>query len=1069
MKPVFRIALAAISIAAGLIGLAEALFPQQVPPEMYSQLKWRLIGPFRAGRVTCVTGVPGNTGVYYAGTPGGGLWKTEDGGQVWKPVFDDARVASVGAVAVAPTNAKIVYVGTGEQTPGNGVWKSTDSGATWRQTGLEKTRFISTIRIDPANPEIVFVATLGDRTSEDQRGVFKSSDGGATWKKVLYRDEQSGVIDLSFASDAPATVFAAFQRRGGGPGGGRGAAQPAPMQEIYKSTDAGETWQPLNETGLPDKNLGRIGIAVAPGTSGRRVYAIVDQGFFRSDDSGATWTKTTSDPRILSSGYFGQVFVNTRNPDDVFIGQTSMYRSTDGGKNWYAFNGAPSGDDFHSIWVNPENPQFMIQGVDQGAIISEDGGRTWSSWYNQPTGQLYHLTTDNQYPYMVYASQQDSGTVGIPSRSSFGEISDAERISIGGFEAAYIAVDPLHQNYIYSNSWYGSVVRFDRVTGQIPTVFVRSAKYREASMAPLVYSPQDPHTLYLGTQYVLKTTDGGMSWKEISPDLTIAPTPSGAPPPAAAAGGGRGGRGGAINTLAVSTVRAGVIWSGATNGRIQVTQDEGANWKDVTPEKLYPARASNQPGPLGSVQIIDASHFDANTAYAAVTAGPDPAPYIFRTTDSGENWEKITSGLPADSIVRFVREDTQRRGLLFAGTDTSVWVSFDNGDQWQSLQLNLPVSSMRDLVVHGDDLVLATYGRSLYILDDITPLRQANAGAANADATLFRPANAVRARWDVYQDTPPPREVAAGPNPPDGAIIDYYLKNAPSGDYSLDILDAKGNQVRHYSTAEMAMPTLPPNVPDYWFAPPAVLPKTPGPTRFVWDLRYPDPDALPYSYYGNFLDYVEYTLADHAIAGETPRIQPQGPLAVPGHYTAVLSIGGRKYSQPFVVTMDPRVPASQADLESQLAWAQKATRGMTASKDSFGQMNALISAMSDAQKSLSSSSGQPNDLATSLKSLSDEAAGLQAGSPQNPTAPAVGPINRDLSRIYWMIESGDSAPSETAKASVQELCDSLDKALNSWRELNTNKLPALNSQLEANHLSTLPLTSRIASAPACGK
>jgi photosystem II stability/assembly factor-like uncharacterized protein len=1067
MKRVFRTAFEAIILVAGLALGGSALPAQQVPPSLYSQLKWRLIGPFRGGRVTCVTGVSGNTAVYYAGTPGGGLWKTEDGGQLWKPVFDDANVASVGAVAVAPTNARIVYVGTGEQTPGNGMWKSTDAGTSWKHIGLEKTHFISTVRVDPRNPDTVFVASLGDRTSGDQRGVFKSTDGGATWKKVLYRDELSGVIDLTFASDAPSILFAAFQRRG--PGGGRGGAQPAPVQEIYKSTDSGETWQPLNETGLPSSGLGRIGVVVAQGTSGQRVYAIVDQGFFRSDDSGATWTRMTTDPRVTSSGYFGQVFVNPRNPDDVFIGQTSMYRSTDGGKNWIAFNGAPSGDDFHSIWVNPENSQYMIQGVDQGAIISEDGGKTWSSWYNQPTGQLYHLTTDNQFPYMVYASQQDSGTVGIPSRSSFGEISDAERISIGGFEAAYIAVDPQHPNYVYSNSWYGSVVRFDRVTGQIPTVFIRSAKYREASMAPLVYSPQDPHTLYLGTQYVLKTTDGGMSWKEISPDLMAVPPPAGATPTPAATGGGRGGRGGAINTLAVSTVRAGVIWSGATNGRIQVTQDEGASWKDVTPEKLFPARAANQPGPLGSVQIIDASHFDANTAFAAVTAGQEPAPYIFRTTDGGANWQNITNGLPADAMVRFVRGDTERRGLLFAGTETSVWVSFDNGDYWQSLQLNLPVTSMRDLVVQGDDLVLATYGRSLYILDDITPLRQADGRTADSDAALFKPANAVRTRWDVYQDTPPPREVAAGPNPPDGAIFDYFLKSAPSGDYSLDIFDAKGNLVRHYSTTALAMPIKPPNVPEYWFAPPAVLPKTAGVTRFVWDLRYPDPEALPYGYFGGFLDYVEYTLADHAIAGETPRIQPQGPIAVPGHYSAVLNVGGKKYTQPFVVTMDPRVPASQIDLEIQLAWAQKATRGMAVSKESFEHLADLRAAMEDRQKLIAASAGQANDLANSVKALADEVAALQGGSQQNPTAPAIGPINRDLSRIYWMIESGDSAPSETAKASVQEFCDSLDKALDSWREINTTKLPALNSQLEAGHLTPLPLSSKIPSTPACGK
>ncbi len=1069
MKPCFRFAIVTIIAIVGVAGESGALFSQQMPPQLFSQLKWRLIGPFRAGRVTSVTGVPGNTAVYYAGTPGGGLWKTEDSGQVWRPIFDDAGVASVGAVAVAPSDAKIVYVGTGEQTPGNGMWKSTDAGATWKRIGLEKTHFISTVRVDSHNPDIVLVAALGDRTSGDQRGVFKTTDGGATWKRVLYRDEQSGVIDLSSAPDAPAIVFAAFQRRAFGPGGGgRGAAQQPAVQEIYKSTDAGEMWQPLAETGLPAAGLGRIGIVVAPGSRGQRVYAIVNQGFFRSDDSGATWTKTTTDARITSSSYFGQVFTNPQNPDDVFIGQTSMYRSTDGGKNWIAFNGAPSGDDFHSIWVNPENPQYMIQGVDQGAIISEDGGRTWSSWYNQPTGQLYHLTTDNQYPYIVYASQQDSGTVAIPSRSAFGEISDAERFSIGGFEAAYIAADPLHPNYIYSNSWYGSVVRFDRVTGQIVTVFVRSEKYREASMAPLVYSPQDPHTLYLGTQYLLKTTDGGMSWKEISPDLSAIPQVTGATPPVGAAP-GRGGRGGAINTLAVSTVRAGVIWSGATNGRIHMTQDEGANWKDVTPEKLFPERTQNQQGPLGSIQIIDASHFDANTAFAAVTAGQEPAPYIFRTLDGGQSWQKIVTGLPADVNVRFVREDTVRRGLLFAGTDTSVWVSFDNGDHWQSLQLNLPVSSMRDLVVHGDDLVLATYGRSLYILDDISPLRQADARMAGSDATLFRPANAVRTRWDLYQDTPPPREVAAGPNPADGAILDYFLKSPPSGEDSLDILDAKGNLVRHFSTIAHPLPSKPPNVPEYWFAPPAVLPLKAGATRFVWDLHYPDPEALPYGYFGGFLDYVEYTLADHAIAGETPRIQPQGLFALPGHYTAVLNVGGRKYSQPFVVTMDPRVAASQSDLQEQFAWAQKATRGMSVSKDSFEQLAALRAAVEARQKSFSSSGGQPGDLANSLKTLADEAEAFQSGSRQTPDAPGVGPINRDLSRIYWMIESGDSAPSETAKASVQEFCDSLDHAIDSLRKWGDQKLPALQAQLRSNHLEPLPVTLAIPSGPACGK
>ncbi len=1057
---------------------------QQMPPELYSKLKWRLIGPFRAGRVTSVTGIPGNTAVFYIGTPGGGVWKTIDGGQVWTPIFDDARVASIGDVAVARTNANIVYVGTGEQTPGNGMWKSTDAGATWAHIGLEQTHFISSVLIDPKNPDIVLVGALGDRNSGDQRGIFRTTDGGKSWARTLYRDETSGVIDLSYDPSAPSIVFAAFQRRPGGPGAGgggrgRGGAAQAPQIDIYKSTDAGIDWQPLKSSGLPEANLGRIGIVVAPETYGQRVYSIMNQGVFRSDDSGATWTRASTDPRVISTGYFGKIFVNPRNPDDVFVGQTSMYRSTDGGHNWYAFNGAPSGDDFHVIWVNPENPRYMIQGVDQGAIISEDGGKTWSSWYNQPTGQLYHVSTDNEFPYMVYGSQQDSGTVGIPSRGPNGEILDSDRISVGGFEFSYLVVDPLNPNFIYSNSWYSSVVRFDRRTGQVATVFVHGADDRVAQMAPLVFSPQDPRTLYLATQYVLKTTDGGMNWTKISPDLAPPPPPppANANAPAGGAGGGRGGggRGGAIYSLAPSPMpRSSVMWAGTagtSTSRIQMTLDGGKNWKDVSPKDL-PAGANGAPLPA-VVQIIDASHYDARTAYAAMTLFNSDAPLLYRTHDGGATWQKIINGLPGDAITRFIREDTERKGLLFAGTETSVWVSFDDGDHWQSLQLNLPVTSMRDLVVHGNDLVLATYGRSIYILDDISPLRQADAQVTAKDTFLFHPSNAVRTRWDVNQDTPYPLGTAAGPNPPDGAIIDYFLKNAASGEMSLDILDAKGNLVRHYTTTPPALPTLPANVPDYWFAPPAVLSTAPGATRFVWDLRYQDPDVLPYSYYGNFLDYIEYTLADHAIPYETPRVQPQGPLAVPGIYTAVLTVAGQKYEQTFKVTIDPRVKttATQADLDDQLAWAQKATRGLSASKGAYSQLTALIEAIADRQKAAASDA----DLTAALKAAMDKIMDVREGArpsadapPGTLPTPGVGPVNRELARAFAMIESGDMRPSETAKAAVQELCTALDKDFDAWKQWNSQTLPSLNAQLSSRQLVPLASAAIFPAMSACG-
>jgi photosystem II stability/assembly factor-like uncharacterized protein len=1060
-------------------GAAPAL-AQQIPPELFSKLHWRLIGPFRGGRITAVTGIPANTAVYYAGTPGGGIFKTTDSGQTWTPIFDAAQVASIGAIAVAPSNASIIYVGTGEQTPGNGMWKSTDAGVTWKHIGLDKTHFISSVLVDPQKPNYVLVAALGDRASGEERGVFQSTDGGATWKKVLYRNEQFGVIDMTFDPRSPKVVFASFQRRAapqGAAGRGQGAADaPPPEPDIYKSMDEGANWQPLSSAGLPAKNLGRIGIAIAPGSAGRRVYLIIDQGFFRSDDGGATWTQTTKDPRIVSSGYFGKVFVNPANQDDVFIGQTSMYRSMDGGRTWVAFTGAPSGDDYHLIWINPENPRYMIQGVDQGAVISENGGQTWSSWNNQPNGQLYHVSTDNQYPYIVYAAQQDSGTVGIPSRSNFGAIADAERFSVAGFEAAYIAPDPLNPNLIYSNSWYGSVVRFDKVTGQIVTVFVRPNKYRVATMAPLVFSPQDPHTLYLGAQYVLKTTDGGMSWQEISPDVTAVPAPPATPDGGAGRGGRGGGRGGVINTLAVSTIRGGVMWTGSSNGRIQMTQDGGANWKDVTSPDFPSATTPNNASFPGAVQIIDSSHFDAGTAYAALSSPPtaDPAPHIFRTHDGGATWQKIVTGLPADTFVRFVREDSVRKGLLFAGTETSVWVSFDDGDHWQSLMLNLPVTSMRDMVVKGDDLVLATYGRSIYILDDISLLRSPDLGVIASKASgsagevaLFPPANTVRSRWDVYQDTPLQRETAMGDNPPDGAIIDYYLKSAPSREITLDILDAKGNLVRHYSSNAMMSNPLLPNVPEYWFAPDPVLSKLAGAQRFAWDLRYDNPTILPYSYYGNILDYVEYTLADHAIPGQTPRIQPQGPIAAPGKYTAALTANGRAVRQAFTVTMDPRVHVSQADLEEQLTLALNTIRGLALSTDAYEQAGVLRAAI-DARLA---TSGLPSDVSDALKKAQKDAGEVQDGVPPNPgpARPGIGPVNRDLARVYWMIESGDSKPSETAKAAVQELCGALDKGFDAWRTLNAQTLPVLNAQLAAQKLAPLPINSNIPAGPVCGK
>ena len=602
----------------------------------------------------------------------------------------------------------------------------------------------------------------------------------------------------------------------------------------------------------------------------------------------------------------------------LYVTQTSMYRTTDGGRTWASYVGAPSGDDFRLLWIDPRNSNRLLAGVDQGGIVSVDAGKTWSNWYTQPTAQLYHVSTDNAFPYRVYATQQDSGSVAVPSRSDFGEISFRDWYSPGAFEWGFIAVDPADPNVAYGEGWYNAIVRFDKRTEQLSHVFVPGAKYRSAQMTPLAFSPQDPHTLYLGTQFVMKTTDEGMHWTEISPDLTESKTrpapPADGPPNRSA-----------IFTLAPSIVKRGAMWAGTSNGIIQMTED-GTTWHDVTPTGV---------ASTATIGVIEAGHHDAATAYAVVAMPLDSHPYIFRTHDSGKTWQKIVNGLDDSVFARVVREDPVRKGLLYAGTETSVYVSFDDGDNWQSLQLNLPASSMRDLDVHGDDLIVGTYGRSIWILDDLTPLRQADASIAAADVHFFKPQTAMRWRWDMNQDTPLPIETPVGQNPPDGAIVDYYLKSAPAGEITLTIADARGAIVRRYTSTPPPAPTLPSNVPEYWFAPPVALPKAAGLNRFAWNLRYPNPKVLPFGYFGGFLKYVEYTLADHAIPGQTPREQPEGALVAPGEYVATLEVGGKTYRQPLTVKPDPRVRASQADLVAQETLAKQIGDGLAASYDAY--------------------------------------------------------------------------------------------------------------------------------------
>jgi photosystem II stability/assembly factor-like uncharacterized protein len=1010
---------------------------QQPDSREFTGLKWRLIGPFRAGRVTAVAGVSGDPNTYYFGTPGGGVWKTTDAGQVWHPIFDKERVASIGAIAVAPSNPNVIYVGTGEQTRGKGLYRSSDGGATWQSAGLQDLLFIQAIVVDAQNPDTVIVASnsigfgilwqpLPSWASTANRGIFKTTDGGKTWKKVFAGNNDLGIVDMCANGTDARTLFGVVYHGASGEGQSRVEA----TSEIIKSSDEGSTWSPLRTKGLPEKARKRMGIAVAPGTGTRRLYAIMDQGFFRSDDGGANWQQSTKDPRILGSEYFSRVFADPNHPDVLYVAQTSLYRSVDGGRTFEAYVGAPSGDDFHVLWIDPKNSQRMLLGVDQGAIISVNGGHTWSSWYNQPTGQFYHVSTDNAFPYRVYGAQQDSGTAGVLSRSDNGEILLQDWYSAGGFEYAYITPDPANSNLVYSGGWYGSVVRMDKSTGQVATLFEKGQKYRTSQMPPLVFSPQNPSLLYLGTQFVMKTTDAGSSWQELSPDLTgfvQKQEPEGKagtnhqPPPA-------------ITAIAPSPAQAGEIWAGTSNRLVYLLREAGATWQNVTPTGLD-----------GRTQVlyVEASHHDAATAYVTVGGTRESSPpYVARTHDFGRTWEKIVTGISGE-MVRVAREDPKRKGLLYAGTDTGVYVSWDDGDHWQPLSLNLPPTPVTDLQVHGNDLVISTFGRALWILDDVSPLRNMTSEVSAADAFLLPPAPAMRVRWDNNQDTPYPIETPAGENPPDGAIVDYFLRNAGNSPITLTIRDEKGAAIASFSSETKPGEYPPANVPSYWFQPAEALSKSAGVNRFVWDLRYPPPAALPYSYYGELLEYTEYTLADHAVPGLTPRQQPRGPLVVPGKYTAELTAGGKTLKQALTVELDPRVHASQEDLVQQRDLALQIVRGMKSSYDAFEKVRALHKALTENKKP---QAGEAKTQLDKTEPMEKKFESLEKGTKQ---APGFGPINRDLGRLISSVESADIGPTQAVRSAVQQLCDDLDKDLQEFHHLNLQDVPALDTKQDA--------------------
>ncbi len=1040
-----------------------ALAASHAPPPAAaaSALEWRLVGPFRGGWATMAEGVPSQPDTFYIGTAGGGVWKTIDAGRTWQPLMNHVPAAAIGAIAVAPSNPDVIYAGTGQVAArydiggGNGVYRSDDGGKTWHHAGLVDSRHIGKILVDPQHPDTVLVGALGHYFGPNHdRGVFRSTDGGKTWQQTLHVDDDTGVVDMAADPANPRVVYAATWQVRNWPWLSYYQPNAGPGSGVYKSTDGGVTWKRLGGHGWPTGDLARIGIAAA---RGNRVYAVVNDathpgqsGLYRSDDGGATW-QAESHASWLPNDYFSRITVDPNDPDRVYSAGQSIRRSDDGGKTWHIFKGAPGGDDYHYLWIDPTDTQRMITASDQGAVVTVNGGKSWSSWYNQPTAQLYHLGADNQFPYWIYAGQQDSGTVGIASRSDYGSISFRDWNPVGGDERDYDLPYPGDPGIVFGSGLGGRVSRWNRSTGVVQNVApwpvssygqrATDFKYHYTWITPIAFSAKPPYALYMGAQVLFRSTDQGQHWSVISPELNGktagARNCKGNPTPQQARDCGYG----VIYSIAPSPRDNDEIWVGTDDGLVQLTRDGGKSWHNVTPKGL-PA--------WGKVSSIDVSALQPGTAYVAVDnrRQDDHTPHAWRTSDYGARWTSIAAGLPAHDFVSVLRADPKKAGLLYAGTDRGVYVSTDDGAHWWSLQRNLPTAWVRDLLVHGDDLIAATQGRAIWILDDVSPLRQASTSAA---VQLYAPAPAVRVRANENKDTPLPPGTPLGTNPPTGAIIDYRLAQAAHGPVTLSIYDAKGQLVRRYSSDEQPVHR---DADRYfergWLGTPQRLSAAAGMHRFVWDLRYPRPHAIEYGY---------------SIAAtwdsDTP-LTPEGPLVLPGSYQVVLHANGKDYRAPLTVTMDPREHVATADLAAGLAFSRRIGGTLQQVWSHYGEVQSLRKQLDVLHARLAGDAANKS-LLGAVDALDAKTKPLVSGDGEY--ASNLHAMSDALTAIATDVEGADRAPTQGQQQALAEYEANLGKALALWTSIRNTDLPQLDQQLQAAHLPAATLAAMKQPAP----